>query len=97
MKTITITISDEHAEAIEAFLRPQLRQVHDEATGMVTTEPVYSGGVAEFLTEQLGQLIQGIVRQRPSAAVREKLLAIKALEKELAELTKPVVTVTEVK
>jgi len=92
-KTITITIGDEHVDAIEAFLRPQLKQVHDEVTEMVTTEPVYPGGVAEFLTTQLTQLIHGIAQQRPNAALRAKLVEIKRLQKEAEEMSRPTVTV----
>lgn len=95
MQTISITIPDEYFDAIDAFLRPQLKQTFDPATGMVTTEPMYPGGVEEFLTVQIGQLIQGIVRQRPTPAMREKLLAIKAIEQEIEQMARPSVRLSQ--
>jgi hypothetical protein len=92
-KTITITISDEHVDAIERFLRPQLKQKQDPDTGLVTTEPVYPGGIAQYLTAQLTQLIHGIARTYPSPALLKKLKEIRQLEKEVEDMAKPDVTV----
>jgi len=88
-RTITITIDDDHVAAIENFLRPQLRQYQDPTTGLVITEPVYPGGVDEFITSHLNQLFEGIYNQHPPASVRAKLAQIKALQDEVKAAARP--------
>jgi hypothetical protein len=88
-RTITITIDDDHVAAIENFLRPQLRQRQDPTTGLVVTEPIYPGGLDEFITTHLNQLFEGIYNQFPPDSVRQKLAQIKALQDEVKAMARP--------
>ncbi len=87
--TITITIEDEHVPSLEQYLRTQQTSEVDPITKAIVVKPIYPGGVPEFIESHVGNLIHHVVQQYPTAAMREKLAQIKALQDEMEKLVRP--------
>jgi hypothetical protein len=85
---VTFEVPDEHVESIEEYLKTQARYEMDDLTKTQRLVHLYKSPV-HFLQDALHQVVHQVVQQHPTAAMREKLAAVKKLQDEIKEQAKP--------
>ena len=86
---VTLIVFEQQVNSLNQYLAAQVTQRNHPATGAPIVEPVYPGGIPEFLQRQAGNLIAGICSQYPNEATSEIMQRRKALDEELQAAARP--------
>ncbi len=82
-------VPDDLIESVERYLSGQLQQTRDEVTGAtVTSRTEGHEDPATFFRHKLDEMLHQIVQQYPTPAVRERMLAAKALADEVKAMAR---------
>jgi hypothetical protein len=63
-------ILDQHIDSIKSYLATQIKVSTDDITKAQRMEPMFPGGVEEFLATQLANLVEQVVTQYPDPETR---------------------------
>jgi hypothetical protein len=66
-------IADAHVASIQAYLATQIKVSTDEVTKAQRMEPMFPGGIQEFITHQLTNLVEQVVTQYPDPETRAQM------------------------
>lgn len=88
MQTITLTVSDEFEAPLEAFLSSQLASTPDPSTGAPVMKRVYATA-ADYFDKVICDQLENFARMYPTEAVRAKIAARDAINKEIEVLSRP--------
>jgi hypothetical protein len=90
---ISFEIPQDHLDAVSQYLLTQQQLVVDPLTGSTVVKKLYADP-ADFLSQQVHNMLHSIVLQFPTDATRQQLQQIKQLQDALKESVKPSLVTT---
>jgi hypothetical protein len=76
----TFEIGDAHVASIQQYLATQIKVSTDEVTKAQRMEPLFPGGIDEFLSVQMTNLVEQIVLQYPDPETRAQMAEQQSLK-----------------